>query len=158
MTHVKLDKQGISKRFLSYFHSLDKSVGERALGPDQTISGKLQSTVDKAVQQAKTAADEEKGYLKALQDVRFFFTHYSHWMDIYIPFEKKKKTQYYMKAITSPLGQRVRAFYTESSKQVQDIHEEARRIADHEKNEKMSASSNQATLGDSASPESKSTQ
>ena len=50
-------------------------------------------------------------------------------------------SQYYLKAISSPLGQRVRAFYTQSSKQVQDIHEEARRIADHEKNEKLSASS-----------------
>ena len=69
---MKLDKQGISSRFLSYFHSLDKSVGERTLGPDQTISGKLQSTVGKAVQQAKTV-DEEKGYLRAVQDVRFLF-------------------------------------------------------------------------------------
>lgn len=59
------------------------------------------------------------------------------------PLEKKK--QYYLKAITSPLGQRVRAFYTESSKQVQDIHEEARRIADHEKNEKLSSASSKQT-------------
>ena len=58
-----------------------------------------------------------------------------------------------MKAISSPLGQRVRAFYTESSKQVQDIHEEARRIADHEK---LSTSSKQTTEG--ASPESESAQ
>ena len=65
---VKLDKQGISKRFLGSFQNLDKSVGERALGPDQTISGKLQSTVGKAVQHAKSA-DEEKGYLKTVQDV-----------------------------------------------------------------------------------------
>ena len=40
--------------------------------------------------------------------------------------------------IMSPLGQKVRAFYTDTSKQVRDIHEEARRIADHEKNEKLS--------------------
>lgn len=59
-----------------------------------------------------------------------------------------------MKAISSPLGQRVRAFYTESSKQVQDIHEEARRIADHEKNEKLSTSSKQTTEGASAESES----
>ena len=65
---MKLEKQGISNRFLRYFHSLDKSVGERALGPDQTISGKLQSTVGKAVQQAKTV-DEEKGYSKTFHDV-----------------------------------------------------------------------------------------
>ena len=69
--------------------------------------------------------------------------------DIYSLFEK----QYYLKAISSPLGQRVRAFYTESSKQVQDIHEEARRIADHEKNEKLSARK-QTTQGASAGSES----
>lgn len=62
------DKKGISKQFLSYFQNLDKSVGERTLGPDQTISGKLQSTVDKAAQQARTI-DQEKGYLKTLHDV-----------------------------------------------------------------------------------------
>ena len=69
-TSMILDKQGISKQFLSYFHSLDHSVGKRTLGPDQTISGKLQSTVDKAVQQARII-DEEKGYLKTVHDVRF---------------------------------------------------------------------------------------
>lgn len=61
-----------------------------------------------------------------------------------------------MKAITSPLGQRVRAFYTESSKQVQDIHEEARRIADHEKEEKLSANKQDASAGSASEPESKS--
>ena len=33
------------------------------------------------------------------------------------------------KALASPFGQKVKAFYTETSKQVLDIHEEARRIA-----------------------------
>jgi hypothetical protein len=139
---VKIDKQGISKQFLSYFQNLDKSVGERALGPDRTISGKVQSTVGRAVQQAKIV-DEEKGYLKALQDVSFFFFAMK---GLFIFYSLK---QYYMKAISSPLGQRVRAFYTESSKQVQDIHEEARRIADHDK----SSASKQATSEESASEE-----
>ncbi|KAF9463005.1 hypothetical protein BDZ94DRAFT_645362 [Collybia nuda] len=101
---IEIDnKQGISKRFLNYFHSLDASLGSRALGPDQTISGKMQSTVQAATEQAKTM-DEQKGISKAAND-------------------------YYAKAITSPLGQKVRAFYTSTSKQVVDIHEEARRIA-----------------------------
>ena len=69
----KIDQQGISKRFLSYFHNLNKSVGEHTLGPDQTVSGKLQTTVDKAVQQARTV-DEEKGYLKAFHDVSFLIS------------------------------------------------------------------------------------
>jgi hypothetical protein len=57
--------------------------------------------------------------------------------------------QYYVKAITSPLGQKVNLFYTDTSKQVLDIHEEARRIADHEKNEKLAAK--ETTQGASSS-------
>ena len=41
--------------------------------------------------------------------------------------------KYYLKAIASPLGQQVRDFYTSTSKQVIDIHAEARRIAAQEK-------------------------
>ncbi|KAF9561338.1 hypothetical protein CPC08DRAFT_817758 [Agrocybe pediades] len=105
---IEIDtKQGISSRFLNYFQSLDKQVGQRALGQDQTISAKLQATVDQAAQQAK-AVDEQKGISKTAHD-------------------------YYLRAISSPFGQKVKAFYTDTSKQVFDIHEEARRIADQEK-------------------------
>jgi hypothetical protein len=41
--------------------------------------------------------------------------------------------KYYSKAITSPLGQQVRNFYTSTSKQILDIHEEASRIASQQK-------------------------
>ena len=41
--------------------------------------------------------------------------------------------KYYEQAIASQVGQRVRRFYTETSKQVHDIHEEARHIAQAEK-------------------------
>ncbi|PPQ81266.1 hypothetical protein CVT25_015050, partial [Psilocybe cyanescens] len=109
-------KQGISSRFLNYFHSLDKSIGERALGPDQTVSAKLQATVDNATQQAK-AVDEQKGISKVAND-------------------------YYQRAISSPFGQKVTAFYTNTSKQVFDIHEEARRIADQEKAQAAPAATN----------------
>lgn len=54
--------------------------------------------------------------------------------------------KYYLKAISSPFGQKVRAFYTSTSKQVGDIHEEARRIAA----ERKSATS--ATGTDAAQP------
>ncbi|KAG5648390.1 hypothetical protein DXG03_004964 [Asterophora parasitica] len=105
---IEIDnKQGISNRFLTYFQSIDTSLGSRTLGPDQTISGKVQSTVSSATQQAKSV-DEQKGI-------------------------SKTATDYYERAIASPLGQKVRAFYTSTSKQVQDIHEEARRIADQHK-------------------------
>lgn len=37
---------------------------------------------------------------------------------------------YFEKAIGTPTGQRVRAFYADGSKQVLDVHTEARRLAD----------------------------
>jgi hypothetical protein len=66
--HSVVGKQGISKRFLDYFHSIDTSIGARTLGPEQTISGKVQSTVTAATQQAK-AVDEHRGLSKTAHDV-----------------------------------------------------------------------------------------
>jgi len=105
---IQLDaEKGISKRFLNYFQSFDSSIGAKALGPDQTISGRVTSTIQTATQHAKTV-DEQKGYSTVAGD-------------------------YYTRALCSPLGQHVRAFYTTTSKQIFDIHEEARRIADEHK-------------------------
>jgi len=100
-------EKGISTRFLSYFNSLDKSLGAKALGPDKTISAKVQETLVAAQAQAKSV-DEQKGISKSASD-------------------------YYTQALTSPWGQKVREFYTTTTKQVLDIHEEARRIADERK-------------------------
>ncbi|KAF9534521.1 hypothetical protein CPB83DRAFT_782156 [Crepidotus variabilis] len=120
-------KQGISKRFLSYFHTFDKTVGEKALGPDQTVSAKVQSTLNTATQQARSI-DEQKGISKTAND-------------------------YYASAISSPFGQRVFAFYTSTSKQVVDIHEEARRIADEMKaKQPSSATGTSATAASSGGP------
>jgi len=44
-----------------------------------------------------------------------------------------KATSYYEKALASPFGRKVFSFYSSTSKQVFDIHEEARRIADQHK-------------------------
>ncbi|KAI0317651.1 hypothetical protein OF83DRAFT_1171814 [Amylostereum chailletii] len=105
---IQLDSEkGISKRFLDYFQTIDTSLGAKALGPDQTISGKVSSTILGAHKSAKSI-DEQKGYSKSASD-------------------------YYTKALSSPLGQRVRQFYTTTSKQILDIHEEARRLADEHK-------------------------
>lgn len=62
-------KQGISSRFLSYWNTVDTTVGAKALGPDQTVSGKVASTVSAATQQAR-AIDEQKGISKTATDVR----------------------------------------------------------------------------------------
>ncbi|TDL23196.1 hypothetical protein BD410DRAFT_787512 [Rickenella mellea] len=99
---IEIDnKQGISKRFLSYMKGLDSSIGSRAVGPDQTISGKVHSTL--------TDIDQKKGI-------------------------SKTATDYYSKAVASSFGQKVLAFYTTTSKQILDIHEEARRMANVQKN------------------------
>jgi len=97
------EKQGISKKFLNYLNQLDTTVGERTLGPEKTVSGKVQETVASAADQAK-AIDQEKGITKTAYD-------------------------YYAKALASPFGQKVLQFYTSTSKQVTDIHEEALRIS-----------------------------
>jgi hypothetical protein len=55
------------------------------------------------------------------------------------------ETQYYSKALASPLGKQVYEFYTSSQKQVKQIHEEAMRIAEHQKNSEQHKSSGQET-------------
>ncbi|CAK5270213.1 unnamed protein product [Mycena citricolor] len=107
---IEIDtKQGISKRFLSYLTHLDTTVGAKALGADKTISGKVTETLTSATQQAK-ALDEQKGYSKTAGD-------------------------YYIKALASPFGAKVKAFYTQTAKQALDIHEEAKRISAQQKAE-----------------------
>jgi hypothetical protein len=67
-TSSLIDKQGISKRFLDYMRGLDTTVGQKALGSDQTVSGKVQSTLKGARTRAKTI-DEQKGYSKIAHEV-----------------------------------------------------------------------------------------
>ena len=66
-----LAKQGISKRFLNYFHSLDVSLGAKTLGPEKTISQKVQETVKTAAGQARSV-DEQQGLTRTATDVRIF--------------------------------------------------------------------------------------
>jgi len=107
---IELDeKKGISKRFLDYIQSIDSALGQRALGPDQTISGKVQSSVSGGISHAK-AFDERKEVTKTVGD-------------------------YYLRALNTPVGLKVHSFYTTTSKHVHDIHEEAKRLAGwHETN------------------------
>ncbi|CEL62686.1 Protein vip1 OS=Schizosaccharomyces pombe (strain 972 / ATCC 24843) GN=vip1 PE=1 SV=1 [Rhizoctonia solani AG-1 IB] len=131
---IDMDKrQGISKRFLGYLHSLDQTIGEKLFGHKETtageqqdkekgtagetsdtgaaagiarhptVSGKAQETVA-GIRDRAVAIDEQKGY-------------------------SKQASSYYERAINSPFGQKVLAFYSSTSKQVLDIHEEAKRIA-----------------------------
>ncbi|KAL9711136.1 hypothetical protein Ac2012v2_005676 [Leucoagaricus gongylophorus] len=105
---IAIDKKhGISKYFLTWFNRIDEDAGRRAFGPDTTATGAVKSKLGEQVGRAK-AIDEAKGYSKTTR-------------------------HYYEQAIASQVGQRVRRFYTETSKQVHDIHEEARHIAQSEK-------------------------
>jgi hypothetical protein len=66
---IELDNQrGISKRFLSYIQSLDTTLGQKALGPDQTISGMVQEKLAQAQEQAKTI-DQQRGITSKAGDV-----------------------------------------------------------------------------------------
>jgi len=101
---IELDKkQGISTRFLGFIRSIDSTLGEKALGPDQTISGKVQSSVSGGITQAKSF-NEQKGVTKTVGD-------------------------YYVRALETPFAGKVQSFYTKTTKQIHDIHEEARRLA-----------------------------
>lgn len=127
MFSFAIEKQGISQRFLDYFHSLDSTLGQKALGPDQTISGKVQSSVSGGISQAR-ALDEQKGVTKKVGDVRTF-------LPLSVPIVALTVlTQYYTRALGTPFGQKVQTFYTHTTKHVLDIHEEAKRLAGwHEK-------------------------
>lgn len=126
---------------MDYIHSLDTSLGQKALGPEQTVSGKVQSTLKEAQDKAKTI-DEQKGYSKIAHEVGRT-TLFSELVMI-----KRTQLQYYSKAISSPFGKSVLDFYTSTSKQVRDIHEEARRMVDQHKDQPASSHFGGATGSD----------
>lgn len=112
---IEVDKkQGISTRFLNYIRGLDTTIGQRIGGPEATVSGKAKEALAQGQEQAKTF-DEQHSITKQAGD-------------------------YYAKAVSSPLGQKVFAFYTTAAKQVADVHEEAKRIRTAEKEREAAAS------------------
>jgi hypothetical protein len=108
---IELDQtNGISARFLSYLKTVDQTLGAKLGGPEPTLS-------EKAINKAKTL-DQQQGI-------------------------STKAFNYYQAALQSPVGKQVGqsggglsvwSFYSSTSKQVMDIHEEARRIAETHKN------------------------
>ena len=62
------NEKGISNKFLAYIQSMDTTLGERALGKDKTISGKVQETLTQATAHAR-GIDEQKGITKQAGDV-----------------------------------------------------------------------------------------
>ena len=103
-------------------------VGAKVLGPEQTISAKAQETLRGAQQQAR-AVDEQRGISRTATDVSVWHL----FGRSYLLRHADRILQYYSKALASPFGQKVKAFYTTTSKQALDIHEEARRIHESHK-------------------------
>lgn len=62
--------------------------------------------------------------------------------------------QYYTRAISSPFGQKVFQFYTTTSKQVLDIHEEAKRLKESQTDKHVDVSTGTAStaVGTAAPP------
>ena len=61
------DKQGISTRFLSFFNSLDHTVGSKVVGDEKTVSGKLNEQA--AAVMAKTReVDQNRGVSAKFSD------------------------------------------------------------------------------------------
>lgn len=125
---------------MSYFQSIDSSLGSRVVGPEKTISGKVHETLTGASAKAKEV-DEQKGISKIATDVRhtpkpsFSVSHPR------IVLRQSPGTSPWPKSVsilisfpsTQLSNSRRHAFYTSTTKQVRDIHEEARRIAHHHK-------------------------
>jgi hypothetical protein len=96
-------------------------LGQKALGPDQTISGKVQSSVSGGITHAKTF-NEQKGVTKTVGDVRVL-------LPMSVSVVLTIVAQYYVRALGTPVGVKVQDFYTKTTKHVHDIHEEAKRLA-----------------------------
>jgi len=111
---IEYDKQqGISTRFTGYIQGLDAAVGAKIGGPDTTVSGKAREALAQSHARAKSI-DEQHHITTQAKD-------------------------YYTRAINSPFGQKVFTFYTELTKQVSDVHDEAKRIAALEREKEKAA-------------------
>lgn len=88
-------------------NNIDKKAGERLVGEGHTVSQKLREDAATAYAKAEQV-DKDKGVSE-----RFH--------------------QYYTKALGTPLGQKVANFYTQTQKQLLDVHDEAKRIAQEKK-------------------------
>lgn len=116
--------QGISTRFINYIRGLDSTVGAQIGGPDTTVSSKAKEVIAEGQARAHTI-DEQHGI-------------------------SRQATDYYTRAIQSDFGQKVVAFYTQAAKQAQDVHEEAKRIAQLSKEKAPGGAAPESSTGSQA--------
>lgn len=119
-------KQGISSNVINFFNSIDHNVGKRVVGENQTVSGKIGEQASQVIAKTKEV-DQNRGVSSTFKD-------------------------YYTKLIGTPVGQKVHSFYTTTQKQVLDVHEEARRIADEKKQAATVAQPAATATGTTAAP------
>lgn len=100
---TRFTEYGISQRFLSFFNPLRERVGTQAA-----------PTIQRAETKARELDEKHGLSLKA----------HAGW----IIGEK-----YYFAALNSAIGQKVNSFYTTVAKEIQDIRDEAKRIAENKK-------------------------
>jgi len=120
-------RAGIAAEYLAKGYILSDGILQRAIEIDQKqgISTRFLSyfnQLDKgvgsrAIGPDKTLSGHVTDTLKSVDEQRGI---------------SKSATDYYSKAIGTPLGQTVQAFYTTTSKQVLDIHAEAMRIKEQQ--------------------------
>lgn len=122
---------------------------------------------DQAIQKA-IALDQKHGFsnrfTSALTDFdsKYHATDKARGIDTSYGISDKAQTgwrglnSYFEKALDTPTGRRVRDFYLQSEKQVQDIHNEARRLADlksgKQSPERDEASAAQGVAGSGVAP------
>ncbi|KAH9811503.1 hypothetical protein DFH28DRAFT_1062941 [Melampsora americana] len=100
---IALDQQhGISNKFLNYF----KKIETKFKNQEKPTEDSTQATTKAEGVDPQTGAPNKFGSLLSMG------------------------RQYYEKALASPHGAKVREFYTKTSKQVLDVHAEAKRIAE----------------------------
>jgi hypothetical protein len=61
------EKQGISSKFLDFFHSLDHTVGNKVIGEEKTVSGKLNEGAAAVVGKAREV-DQNRGVSTKFQE------------------------------------------------------------------------------------------
>ncbi|KUL89023.1 hypothetical protein ZTR_05954 [Talaromyces verruculosus] len=109
----------IVAEYLAHGYTISDQAIQKAIALDQKHGFSSRFTAALSTFDNKTkATDRAKGL-----DEKYKITDQaqSHWRGL---------TSYFEKALDTPTGQKVRDFYVQTDKQVRDIHNEARRLAD----------------------------
>jgi len=141
---IQIDQeQGISTRFLTWWKEMDATLGAKLGGPEphlvsakaaavasgvsEKVGGAYAAARDRAsetvgpayaaARERASSIDEERGISKQAGEY----------------YNKAVTSEYYVNAVNSPYATKVVEFYTNTTKQVADLREEASRIAAQQK-------------------------